>query len=227
MKNITQKISLLGVICLFIIVPFQSQAQVSQEPIEILQEQLRVLLVDLVERLQNELKLLLISEQEVELEQGDDIETEDKDDESEVDEGETKFQGSKSSKAVSLGDDTIAVFTFRFQIDSFDGSFYIAEDGSGFEATLTDGEIISTVISETTARLTSDNSYEISEGDPKIFTVEVQVASSAAPGTAQSVRTTLDGVEYSANADLTGVTRTLKLGAPKYKSGTVSVIDTS
>ena len=219
MKNISHKISSLGVICLFMIIPFYSQAQTNQQLIESLQTQLRTLLVDLVEQLQAQL------EQTQKDQDGEQERDEDKSSEEEEIDGEDGFYGSKSSQAVQLGDDTIAKFKFELRINAFGGSYFINEDGSDFSVALTNGDVISTTISETTARLTNDNSYEISEGSPEVFMIEVQTASSAGAGIPQSIRATIDSVVYSENSDLTGAPRTLNLGAPDYKSGTVTVVD--
>jgi len=131
----------------------------------------------------------------------------------------------KTHAPATLGDDTIAIFTFEFDLEAFEDTFYIAEDGTDFGVTST-GTVLSTSITDGGgATLTADNSYRINQGDSETFTVEVQVASSAAAGTPQSVQAILNDVDYNVDSNLGGATAVLLLGAPDYKSATVSVID--
>jgi hypothetical protein len=136
---------------------------------------------------------------------------------------------SKSAEAVSLGDDTIAVFTFDLEVEAFEDTFFINEDGSDFTVTLAGalGTVISTSIVDGPNDITSDNTYEISEGDTETFTVQVQVESSAAAGTAQSVRATLDTLTFYPNSDLSGSSWVLSLGGSRYRSVPITVIDSS
>jgi hypothetical protein len=67
--------------------------------------------------------------------------------------------------------------------------------------------------------------YRINEGQSRLFEIEIQVESAATVGTAQSVRVTLDSVTYDDTSTLDGTDATLILGAPDYRSGSVTVID--
>ncbi len=133
---------------------------------------------------------------------------------------------SKSATTSSLGDDTIGKFTFKFDLTAYEDDFYINEDGTDFTVTLdnADTEIISTSIASTNATLTADDSYRISKGQTRTFTVEVEVKSSAATGP-ESVRATITELEYNTDSDLGGTAETLELGAPDYRSGSVTVLD--
>jgi hypothetical protein len=135
--------------------------------------------------------------------------------------------GAKSAEAVSLGDDTIAVFTFDLQVEAFEDSFFINENGSDFAVTLSAGTLISTSIIDGPSSVTSDNSYEISEGDSETFTVQVQVSSSAGVGTAQSVRAILDTLTFYPNSDLSGASSVLNFTSSRYRSAPVTVIDSA
>lgn len=147
-----------------------------------------------------------------------------------VAEGLSEDFTSKDSEAVTLGDDTIAKFTFEFEVEAFEDTFYISEDAehatNGFNITLDGGTLISATIVSTDADLNgAGTSYRIAEGDTNYFEIEVQVESALAAGTAESVRVTIDSLDYDTQSDLAGTDANLDLGAPDYRSGSVTVID--
>ena len=134
----------------------------------------------------------------------------------------------KSSSTSTLGDDTIATFTFEFDLTAYEDEFYVAEDGSGFDVTLNNGDatIISTTIASTNAFLTNDDSYRINKGQTRSFKIEVQVAADVT-GTPVSVQATIDELEYWTNSAMSTPAGGLDLvfGAPDYRSASRPVID--
>lgn len=141
-------------------------------------------------------------------------------------EGLVEKFSSKSSATSALGDDTIATFTFKFDLTAYEDDFYFDEDGSDFTVTLdnVDVEIVSTTISSTNAFLTNDDSYRISKGQTRTVTVEVEVAATST-GSPESVRATITELEYNTDSDLGGTDATLDFGAPDYQSSSRTVID--
>jgi len=132
----------------------------------------------------------------------------------------------KSAATSTLGDDTIATFTFKFDLTAYEDDFYFDEDGSDFTVTLDNGDttIVSTTIASTNATLTNDDSYRISKGQTRTVTLEVEVAASVT-GTPESVRATIADLEYNTDSDLGGTDATLDFGAPDYQSTAKTVID--
>jgi len=140
--------------------------------------------------------------------------------------------GTKDSDAQDLGDDTIAVFEFSFDLEAVEDTFYIAEDqgigteANGFGVTVSNGTITDVTVSATSANLVAGGTaYEIVEGSSESFTVEITVVSDAVAGTAQAIRATIADITYDDESGLAGTDATLDLGAPDYRSGSVTVID--
>ena len=123
----------------------------------------------------------------------------------------------------TLGDNTIAKVTFTMDLTAVGGVFYIAEDGSGFDVDFDNGDIneVSRDITSTNAFLMSNgDAYRINEDQTRRVTFEIVVESDA--GT-ESGRVILNSLEFWNNADLDDVDDTVTLGAPEYRSSTVTV----
>lgn len=134
---------------------------------------------------------------------------------------------SKSASTRSLGDDTIGVFTFEFDLTAYEDDFYIDEDGADFGLTVEVGAGTTTatlVDLESNAFLTTDGSFRINKGQTRTFTLTVEVAATAT-GTPQSARVIVDDLTFWDDSDMNGVSDTLILGAPDYRSAQVSIID--
>jgi len=138
-----------------------------------------------------------------------------------VTEGLVDMFTSRSASTSALGDDTIGKLTFKFDLTAYEDDFFIAEDGDDFNVTLDneDMSVLSVTIATTNATIVGD-SYRISKGQTRSFTVEIQVSSDA--GT-KSGRATIADLTYWTNSDMDEGEATLNMGSPDYRSTSVTV----